>query len=545
MDIDDINKTLNIQKILDENNKKRDEEMREMLQKMREENQKKIDEIIRQKDEELKKKEEENQKKVNEIINKKDEIINKKDEIIRQKDEELKREKEAKIDSNQFDKERNSKELQKDIDTLKLLFSDEEKNEIIELQELLMGNNKSDIKFENYNIKRSFDYKFGNNIDNKAFISFIKEGLSTLYSDDDMDEINKEVFKFFTNIHNYIQDFLYIPMLKNNTLYEFKKYIYLAIISNQLKIDDYDSFGNYIFYDESYFNESLFKEITLNIEREKLFLKNYPEYEKTYQFKLNFDIIKQYMFSPAVKEAYLETCKDIFGKDAKFVTKENIDKALDDIYENIIKKNIKFVKLERCFYGITLHNKKILITNSFQTNLDNCQNERIKVSLFAGLIMTILHEVSHCLTNCLPLYSEKYEKLSNPFIRSFKKNITTYNLVTGKTRYEYKKINVFDILREKIPGYELIKDSGNHFEKKLFKDIYTNNYLGSEYLLKIENLNQNLKEFNDNFKKFEGKVDSTDLNLLNNGTSVNCRGNRSLFYYGRCLLDPDGVYIMK
>ena len=31
MDIDDINKTLNIQKILDENNKKRDEEMRSSL----------------------------------------------------------------------------------------------------------------------------------------------------------------------------------------------------------------------------------------------------------------------------------------------------------------------------------------------------------------------------------------------------------------------------------------------------------------------------------------------------------------------------------
>lgn len=45
-----------------------------------------------------------------------------------------------------------------------------------------------------------------------------------------------------------------------------------------------------------------------------------------------------------------------------------------------------------------------------------------------------------------------------------------------------------DFLKENIKNYHLIKDSGSHFEKKIFGDNYQNTYLNSEYFLKIENL---------------------------------------------------------
>ena len=61
-----------------------------------------------------------------------------------------------------------------------------------------------------------------------------------------------------------------------------------------------------------------------------------------------------------MKEAYLETCKDIFG-DADFVNEKNIEIALNEIYENIIKKNMKLAKLEKGYYGETIYSKKIFI----------------------------------------------------------------------------------------------------------------------------------------------------------------------------------------
>ena len=50
-------------------------------------------------------------------------------------------------------------------------------------------------------------------------------------------------------------------------------------------------------------------------------------------------------------------------------------------------------------------------------------------------------------------------------------------------------------MKENIKNYQLIKDSDTLFEKKIFGDEYKNNYINSEYFLKVENLNNSLKEF--------------------------------------------------
>jgi len=102
-----------------------------------------------------------------------------------------------------------------------------------------------------------------------------------------------------------------------------------------------------------------FEEIIFTIERSNLFIQSFHGYDKTYEFRLNLKNIKNYIFSEAVKEAYLKVCEEIFGREAKFVNKENIDDALNEIYEKIVK-NMKVVKLEKYFYGVTIYSKKFL-----------------------------------------------------------------------------------------------------------------------------------------------------------------------------------------
>lgn len=54
-----------------------------------------------------------------------------------------------------------------------------------------------------------FSYTFGDNIDNKKFVSYIEDGLSNLYSSDQ--KISQNVFKFFEDIEREIKNFIYIP----------------------------------------------------------------------------------------------------------------------------------------------------------------------------------------------------------------------------------------------------------------------------------------------------------------------------------------------
>ena len=88
----------------------------------------------------------------------------------------------------------------------------------------------------------------------------MKKGLSTLYSDVD----NRVIVKnFFHKIKDKINDFSLYPFLEDNTLWEFKKHIFLGAVSSQINGDDYSDPIEYIFYTDSYFNESNFKEINI------------------------------------------------------------------------------------------------------------------------------------------------------------------------------------------------------------------------------------------------------------------------------------------
>ena len=185
-----------------------------------------------------------------------------------------------------------------------------------------------------------------------------------------------------------------------------------------------------------------------------------------------------------MKEAYLETCKSVFG-DADFVNEKNIGSALDDIYENIIKKNMKLTKLEKGYYGVTIYSKKIFISNELTKNILESSFYETKVTYLGGLVKTILHEIIHCLTNLLPLLSTNYKELSNPFLRTFRKNVNTYDYVIGNKINENENDSMIEFLNNKIKNYELIEDSGELFESKLFGNNKKNkmDYITSEYFL--------------------------------------------------------------
>ena len=121
----------------------------------------------------------------------------------------------------------------------------------------------------------------------------------------------------------------------------------------------------------------------------------------------------------------------------------------------------------------------------------------------------------NCLTNLLPLLSTNYKELSNPFLRTFRKNVNTYDYVIGNKINENENDSLIEFLNNKIVNYELIEDSGELFEIKLFGNNKKNkmDYITSEYFLYIKNLNQPLKNFRDNLKLFEDKInDSDELN---------------------------------
>ena len=404
-----------------------------------------------------------------------------------------------------------------------------------QLQEKLVGN------FNNYIFKRNkiqcpFKYKFGTEMDNETFISFIDKGLDTLYSG--QQKLQEKAINFFINIKNLIPEPIYLPMLNNNSLCQFKKHIYLSLLTSQIEEDDYNSLLEYIFYTDSYFNEQEFKEIILEAKRDDAFIKLFKNYKSDFYFILNFDILEKYIFSKSIRDAYLETCKTIFGKDATFVSEDNILKALKDIYEQVVKK-IKFIKMEEGYLGITIYSKKIFITNLFIQNIYGENDEQKKMTYLVGLILTILHEISHCLTNCLPLYSNDYKELSNPFIRTWKKNVKVYNLVVGNEDYEDTK-NVNDILKEKIPNYKMIKDSGHLFESILFENMtnYKYNYLIAEYFLNMGNLDQSLKDFKNNYAIFVQKFNSSEnLMKLNENSCVLFNKYSDCCFFGKCLLD--------
>ena len=108
---------------------------------------------------------------------------------------------------------------------------------------------------------------------------------------------------------------------------------------------------------------------------------------------------------------------------------------------------------------MTIFTKKILISNEFYNKIKD---------------------------NYLPSYSSNFSRLCNPFIGTFKKNVEIYDFIVGKSPFNGN--DLFDFLKVKIENYKLLKDSRTLFEKKIFGTNYQNNYLNSEYFLRIENL---------------------------------------------------------
>ena len=101
----------------------------------------------------------------------------------------------------------------------------------------------------------------------------MEQGLPTLYSN--KEDIYKNVFEFFKDIEDEIKNFMYIPMLNNNTLCEFKRHLYLGALTSQMKEEHYNEI---IFYTDDYFNEKNFESIEFNIDRRKAFINLFPEY---------------------------------------------------------------------------------------------------------------------------------------------------------------------------------------------------------------------------------------------------------------------------
>jgi len=427
--------------------------------------------------------------------------------------------------------------IRKDVENYIKTLTHEDKNNIEKLQHYLTNYNKNYI-FQENKMKSPFFYKFGDEIDNKKFISFMEQGLPTLYSN--KEDIYKNVFEFFKDIEDEIKNFMYIPMLNNNTLCEFKRHLYLGALTSQMKEEQYNKIINYIFYTDEYFNEKNFEPITFVLERRETFIHLFPEYSEKNTFELNLDNIHDYIFSKTILEAYYETCKDIFGKDATFVTKENIKIALNSIYDEIVKQNIRFVKLEKGYFGVTIYSKKILISNVFIKNIRELIHFETRVTFLGGLVRTILHEIMHCLTNCLPLLNG-FVGLSNPFIRTFKKNIKIYKYVHENKIFEGNDDSLEDILKKEIENYNFIEDSGRLFESKLFENDtdYRMNYFTSEYFLNINNLNQSPRDFKKNLKEFENKIiENRELKSLKDRTSFSFKSNNKPLYLGKCLLDP-------
>lgn len=186
---------------------------------------------------------------------------------------------------------------------------------------------------------------------------------------------------------------------------------------------------------------------------------------------------------------------------------------------------------------MTIFTKKILISNEFYNKIKDTEYDGRKVSILAGLIITILHEIAYCLTNYLPSYSSDFSRLCNPFIGTFKKNVEIYDFIVGKSPFNGN--DLFDFLKEKIENYKLIKDSRTLFEKKIFGTNYQNNYLNSEYFLRIENLQKSLKNFKAQYSKFIEEVNNEGLDILNTKTFIVFKRVKDSFYFWKCIFDPE------
>ena len=118
-----------------------------------------------------------------------------------------------------------------------------------------------------------------------------------------------------------------------------------------------------------------------------------------------------------------------------------------------------------------------------------------------------------------------YKKFSNPFVRTYKKNIKLYKTIFEENNNEILEGIIsdnidddFELIRKYINDYQNIEDSGNLFEAQLLENLSVIDYIKSEYLLNISNYNQNLNEFQDGYKNFKNLF----ANKLNENKTINC-----------------------
>ena len=150
------------------------------------------------------------------------------------------------------------------------------------------------------------------------------------------------------------------------------------------------------------------------------------------------------------------------------------------------------------------------------------------MNTLTAILITILHEVCHCLTCELPKCDDTYKKFSNPFVRTYKKNIGLYKVIFEENNNEILEENKFNIIKEKtieydtdddnefikkhVDNYNYIEDSGEFFEKELMNDLSTIDYIKSEYLLNINNYNQSLEDFKNGYENFKNLFKTKNMN---------------------------------
>jgi molecular chaperone GrpE (heat shock protein) len=495
---------------------------------------KKLDETTQKLDEKTQKLDETTQKldettqKLDETTQKLDESTQKLEEsqkIIKKKDEKMK-----KLIPNL----NNIESISNEIKDYKLKLPNDVIEKIQTIQDLLKNCGKSNNSIEViHSFKQNFDYKFGNEINNTMFIDYMNKSIQTLYSWSSWRR--KGISDFFNSIE--IDDFLYIPMITDDLLSKFKKHLFLGVINNQAIPMRLEVIKKFLLYTNEDFKERPFN-YTLEIElnREEKFSQNFnDDYSNHCEIKINVETLKDYIFSNVIIEAYILTAKEVFGSNATFVNEKNTKMALEIIYNDIIK-NLKICNLQKDIFGVTLYSKNIIIADCFEQEFGKSKNEREKLVFLGMFLIVILHEIMHCLTNILPSFEKQYEKLQNPFIRSYKKRLDFYNYVTGiNTNYNNK--DEIKLLSEENDKGDIIRDSGNLFENILFKGEGYNkfDYLKAEYLFNKNNLAKTVENFNKGYEDFVSKYNKLNLSYLNMNTGHMFKGKCN---FRTCLLSP-------
>ena len=245
-----------------------------------------------------------------------------------------------------------------------------EKIDNIQNQLLNLKNNYT--KNNNNCIKQNITHTFGDKIDNDTFIEYIQQGCENIYSWNQK-KIN-DLDNFFKDVK--YKDFLCIPLLSNDDdLSEIKKHLFIGLVSNQKTQINAPESKNIL--SSINLEQKTFTDYHMKFKRNKEFLDsitknnfNNEYYSKeTITINLSLSSVSTFIQSKTSTDNYLNVCKSIFGEDADFVNKNNIEKCLKKICKDIVNK-IKKITLPQGYYGVTIYSKKIFISNIFDKAIE-------------------------------------------------------------------------------------------------------------------------------------------------------------------------------